>query len=109
MHRVPTQGGSDIGHAAQPQQVEGGIATSGEVGWGPVRPDLASVLPERHIPDVVQAVLDLPVAAPQLLEPRRIRLLRRQAGAGVRPLLARRARLAATAVLPFAVDAADLR
>ncbi len=45
-------------------------------GWSPVNPDLACVLAERHIADIVQAILDLPVATPQLLQADAIRLLR---------------------------------
>jgi hypothetical protein len=71
------------------------------------RSDLTGVLAERDVPDVVQAVLDLSVAAPELFQLHRICLLRRQASQGLRPLLARCPGLSATDVFDFAVDAAD--
>src|SRR5689334_13613698 len=68
-HGMAAECCGDIGDAALPQQVEGGIAARGEIGRRPVCPDLTGVLAERHVPDVMEAILDLPVPAPHLLEP----------------------------------------
>jgi hypothetical protein len=77
------QGGGDVGHAAAPQQVERGlgqVATGSAMGWGTARADLTGILAQRHSAPSVPAVRDLPVAAPELLQPGGIRLLRGRAG-----------------------------
>jgi hypothetical protein len=74
--------------AVLPQQSEGGIATGGEIGGCVVRAGLTGVFTQGHVADVVQPILELPMTAPQLFQPGGIRLLGRQAGQGVRPLLA---------------------
>ena len=63
----------------------------------------ARVFPERDVSDVVQAVLDAPVPAPDLLERLRVCLLGCEAGDGVRRFVRGVAVFA-----PRAVDAADL-
>ena len=102
------EGGGDIGDTDPTQQIAGGVATGGEIGWGAVRADLAGVFTQGAVAHVMQPVLDLLVPAPQLLQPRSARLLGREAGAGLRPFLADGTGLGAADVLDVAVDATDL-
>jgi hypothetical protein len=108
IHGLAAEGGGDSGHASLPQQIEGGLTTGSQIGRGAIRADLAGVFAQRHLPDVVSAVLDRPLPAPPLLQPRRIRLLRGEAGQRVRPLLTEGAGLGAAEVLDGAVEATDL-
>jgi hypothetical protein len=89
---MAAEGGGDVGDAGPPQEIEHRIATGGEIGRGAVRTHLAGVFAQDHIAYIVQAVLNLPVPAPRLLQPGGIRLLRREAGEdtgdGKRPFLA---------------------
>ena len=62
------------------QEIEGSIATGGEVRRGVAGADLAGVFAQGHVTHVVQAILDLPVSTPEVFQPRRIRQGRRQAG-----------------------------
>lgn len=61
---MAAQGGGDIRDAVLAQQVEGGVATGGEIGRSMVHSDLAGIFTQRHVADIVQAALDLPVPAP---------------------------------------------
>jgi len=89
---MAAEGGGDVGDAGPPQEIERRIATGGEIGRGAVRTHLAGVFAQGHIAYIVQAVLNLPVPAPRLLQPGGIRLLRREAGEdtgeGIGPFLA---------------------
>ena len=106
---MATQRGGDVGDASGPEQIERGIATGSEVGGGAIGADLASLLAQRDIADVVQDVLDLPVATPELFQPRRIRLLGRQTSQRIRLLAAGVPSALPADILDLAVDAADLR
>src|SRR5258706_7127328 len=65
---MATEGGGDSGDTDPTQQIEGGVATGGEMGRGAVRADLAGVFTPGDVADVMQPVLDVPMAAPQVLQ-----------------------------------------
>jgi hypothetical protein len=84
IHGMVAQGSRHIGIARAAHQAEAGIAAGGEVGGRVADADLAGVLTQGHIAHPMQAVFDRPLATPQRQEPRRIGLVRRQAGQGAR-------------------------
>src|SRR5258707_8691235 len=105
---MATQGGGDVGMAGAAQQAEAGVATGGEDGGGVAGADLAAVFVQGHITHPMQAVLNLPVAAPQRQQPGGIGLLRRPAGQREGHFVGGLARPHAADVLHLAHDAADL-
>src|SRR5262245_5372658 len=105
---MAAKGGGDMGDAGLPQERAGGIATGSEIGRGTICADLAGVFTQRDVTDVLHAVLDRTVAAPQLLQSGGIHLVWGQTGEGIGPLLARRAGPGAADIRDFAVDATDL-
>lgn len=77
------QGLGDIGDAHAAEQSDGEIAAGGHGLRGGAGADLAAILIERDIADMVEAIFDAPVVTQEGEETRRVRLGRGQAGDGV--------------------------
>ena len=82
IHRVAAQRGGYVGIPCAPQEPEAGVATGGKDGRRLAGADLAAIFVPGHVAYPMQAVLDLPVAAPQRQQACRIGLLRRETGQG---------------------------
>jgi hypothetical protein len=67
-------GGGDVAEAGLPEQVDRQAADGGHVLGAVAGPDLGCVLTERHVPDVVQPILDEPLRSGQSRQPFRGRL-----------------------------------
>lgn len=77
------KGGGDSVDAFQPQQIEGGVAASGEILGTVAELDAAVVLAERDVPHPVEFVLDVPMLAPERKQPTGISSLGSKAGDSV--------------------------
>jgi len=77
------KGGGDAVDAVQPQQIERGVATSGEILGTVAKFDAATVLAKRHVAHPVEFILDVPMLAPEWKQQAGIRSLGSEAGDGV--------------------------
>jgi hypothetical protein len=77
------KGGGDAVSAVQAQEVERGVAASGEILGAVAEFDAAAVLAERRVPHPVEFVFDVPVLAPEWKQPAGISPLGSEAGDGM--------------------------
>lgn len=74
------EGSGDVGVACEAECADGEVAAGGEGAWSIAGPGLGSVFVVGDVTDVVDAVLDAPVAADEPVEFRGAGLVGREAG-----------------------------
>jgi hypothetical protein len=77
------KGSGDAVNPVQPQEIERGIAASGEILGAVAEFDATAVLAEGHVPHPVEFVFNVPVPAPERKQQAGISSLGSQAGDGV--------------------------
>lgn len=77
------KGGGDAVKAFQPQEIEGGVAASGEILRTVAEFDAAAVLAERDVPHPVEFILDVPMLTPEGKQSTSISALGTKAGDSV--------------------------
>ena len=79
---VGAQGGRDVGGMAAPEQGDGEVTTDGEGLWRGAAADLAAVFVEGDVANVMELVLDTPMASDDGEQSGGVRLIGGQAGDG---------------------------